>query len=161
MPCVSVVCPGAQWLLRVPLPAPRGGRRNVPSPRALRDYLELLAAEPSAAARLRIMVLGFGGVGKTTFCAAATRHRDDLGTFRRTLAGVESWDAARVAKWALGLGTPFDAAAAAVFRRGRVSGADLPRLVASEAELEALAGGALAPGPQKGASLSPSNSECF
>ena len=38
----------------------------------LGDYLRLLSAEPAAVTRMRLMVVGFGGVGKTTFCGAAT-----------------------------------------------------------------------------------------
>ena len=119
---------------------PLGGAAT---PERLRDYVSLLAAEASAVSRVRVMVLGFGGVGKTTFCAAATSGA--LAAFGDQLAPVERWDVARVKKWARNLGTRFDEAAAAMLERGGVAGVDLPALVSEAGALEALAGGALEP----------------
>ena len=38
-----------------------------------------------AVSRMRLMVVGFGGVGKTTFCGAATRTADELPTYQASL----------------------------------------------------------------------------
>ena len=57
---------------------------------ALGDYLAMLSAEPQAVSRIRLMVVGFGGVGKTTFCGAATCELPSLLGESRRISGLSS-----------------------------------------------------------------------
>jgi len=75
------------------------------APKMLSDYLRLLAAEPHPLERLRLMVVGFGGVGKTTFCGAVTCPSDERGTYHASLSHCSTWDSRMMASWARGLAT--------------------------------------------------------
>ena len=68
------------------------------------------------------MILGFGGVGKTTFCAAATRELDEMPHFQRSLTPLPEWDVAMMASWARCLGTEWSPAAASVLEAHGVRG---------------------------------------
>lgn len=68
------------------------------------------------------MILGFGGVGKTTFCAAATRELDEMPHFQRSLTPLPEWDGAMMASWARCLGTEWSPAAASVLEAHGVRG---------------------------------------
>lgn len=117
----------------------------------LRLFLGLLEAESSAVTRLRLMVLGFGGVGKSTFCAAATCAPAELPRFHGSLTPLLEWDDAAIGEWARGLGTSWSEAAAAALQAGGVRGSHLSGLVESSdagghvpsAALAALVGSAL------------------
>lgn len=100
----------------------------------LAAYLSLLSREPTAVTRLRLMVLGFGGVGKTTFCAAATCVPEEVHHFHSSLTPLETWSAATIAAWCRGLGTEWSSSAAAVLEASGVSGAELGALVTDDAE---------------------------
>ena len=71
----------------------------------LRSYLELLANEKTAINRIRLMVLGYGGVGKSTFCRAITTDHTATDDFQSALEPVQEWGSTRVADWASKLGT--------------------------------------------------------
>ena len=80
-----------------PLSSPPLGRRA--DAEELREYLTLLLSESTAVTRIRLMVLGFGGVGKTTFCSAATWPMDDLARFQGSLTPLAKWDTPMMAAW--------------------------------------------------------------
>ena len=75
------------------------------APPMLSDYLRLLAAEPHPLERLRLMVVGFGGVGKTTFCGAVTCPSNERSTYHASLSHCSTWDSRMMASWARGLAT--------------------------------------------------------
>ena len=104
-------------------------------PATLGDYLRMLAAEPRAVSRVRCMVVGFGGVGKTTFCRAATCAGEELSEYHASLIGVGQWTPAMIASWARGLATQrgdeWAAKASALLAANGVAGADLAALLAA------------------------------
>ena len=69
-------------------------------------------------------------MGKSTFCAAATRNLEEMAHFQGSLTPLEGWDAGMVASWARCLGTEWGHAAAAVLESHGVHGKDLHGLVA-------------------------------
>ena len=99
----------------------------------LHAYLKLLASESTAVTRIRLMTLGFGGVGKTTFCTAATRRLEEMAHFQGSLTPLCGWDTPMMASWARCLGTEWCQAAAAVIEAHGVQGKDLRPLVVREA----------------------------
>lgn len=118
-----------------PLSSPPLGRRATAD--ALREYLSALRLESTAITRLRLMVCGFGGVGKTTFCTAATRPDTDLSRFHGSLLPLDEWDTKAIAQWARGLGKAWSEAAATAFGDSGVVGNDLRNLVIRGSEQEA------------------------
>ena len=97
---------------------------------------------------MRLMVVGFGGVGKTTFCGAATRAPSELGAYHASLTHCSTWDAAAVAAWARGMATQhaWAEAAASVLEAHRVTGAQLPSLLVRRAATDGGAAEAIAEG---------------
>ena len=122
-----------------PLQSPPLGSRG--SADELHAYLALLSSESTAVTRIRLMTLGFGGVGKTTFCAAATRDLSEMAHFQSSLTPLNEWDAPMVASWARCLGTEWSAAAARVLEAEGVRGDELSALVTTSAAHD--------PGPSK------------
>ena len=104
------------------------------------EYLALLLSERSEVARLRLMVLGLGGVGKSTFCAAATTPKAELPLFHSSLKPLASWDVSMIGEWARGLaaqhGAEWASAASSMLVNGAISGARLSELVVSEVSQE-------------------------
>ena len=101
-------------------------------------YVRQLVAEPAAVSRVRLMVVGFGGVGKTTFCGAATRADDELAQYHSSLTHCSTWEAATIGAWARGLRSQHEWAesAAAVLEAHAVRGPDLPSLLLREEAAE-------------------------
>ena len=136
-----------------PLSSPPLGRRA--DAEELREYLTLLLFESTAVTRIRLMVLGFGGVGKTTFCSAATWPTADLASFHGSLTPLTQWDARMVTAWMRGLKPQHEwaDAAAVVLETNRTVGADLASLyeaqpdgdTAPSTKLVAMVGGAMTP----------------
>ena len=94
----------------------------------LKSYLELLASEKSSVNRVRLMVLGYGGVGKSTFCRAMTMDHSTE-DFQSTLSPVQEWGVNRISDWAARLGTSWsDDAVRLVISEG-ITGKDLPKLI--------------------------------
>jgi len=98
----------------------------------LQSYLALLVNEKTAVTRIRLMVLGYGGVGKSTFCRAIT-HEGCCANFERSLAPVQEWSIDRVVDWARQLGTAWSADAARLVVDERISGRDLTKFVDASA----------------------------
>jgi Ran GTPase-activating protein (RanGAP) involved in mRNA processing and transport/GTPase SAR1 family protein len=94
----------------------------------LQNYLTLLASEKTEVTRIRLMVLGYGGVGKSTFCRA---HTADLGSqcgrndFQNSLLPVKEWNTERLVDWAEQLGTVWSKDAAKLVADQNVSGKEL------------------------------------
>ena len=63
----------------------------------LQSYLTLLANEKTAVTRIQLMMLGYDGVGKLTYCRAVTNEREASG-FQSKLVPVEDWGVDRVLK---------------------------------------------------------------
>ena len=105
------------------------------APQMLSDYLRLLAAEPHPLERLRLMVVGFGGVGKTTFCGAVTCPSNERGTYHASLSHCSTWDSRMMASWARGLmaqrGHAWAEKVAAVLTENSICGADRPSVLQS------------------------------
>ncbi|KAL3775399.1 hypothetical protein HJC23_008623 [Cyclotella cryptica] len=94
----------------------------------LQSYLTLLSNEKTAVTRIRLMVLGYGGVGKSTFCRAITN--DGCCTnFESSLVPVQEWSIDRVVDWARQLGTPWSTDAVRLVLDERISGRDLTKLI--------------------------------
>ena len=110
-----------------PLSSPPLGRRA--DAETLHEYLSALHFEPAAITRIRLMVCGFGGVGKTTFCTAATRSPEELARFHGSLTHVLTWDVRMIGAWARCLGTEWSEAAAAALEAGAVEGKGLNALL--------------------------------
>ena len=108
-----------------PLSSPPLGRLATYS--NLKSYLTLLAKEKTAVTRIRLMVLGYGGVGKSTFCRCITASLDEVGrdNFRRSLNPVEDWNTNRLVNWAQQLGTTWSMDAAKLVLNERISGKNL------------------------------------
>ena len=111
-----------------PLSSPPLGQRADAD--ELNEYLRALQAESTSIRRIRLMVCGYGGVGKTTFCTAAVRPAEELAHFHGSLARVDEWDAPTIASWARRLHTDWSGPAADVFATASVAGKDLAVLVA-------------------------------
>ena len=110
-----------------PLSSPPLGIRG--SADELEAYFGLMASESTRVTRIRLMILGFGGVGKTTFCEAATREVDEMANFQKSLTPLHEWDSAMLASWARCLKTEWSSAAAAVLESLGVQGKDVQALV--------------------------------
>jgi Ran GTPase-activating protein (RanGAP) involved in mRNA processing and transport len=111
-----------------PLSSPPLGRRGDPG--RLQEYFQLLVSEPAAVARFRLMVLGFGGVGKSTFCRFATSP--NLQWFHSSLIPLDQWSVDDITAWARRVGSAeFSGAAAQMLEQCRIRGKDLGGLVAS------------------------------
>ena len=109
-----------------PLSSPPLGRlANSPN---LQNYLTLLANEKTAITRIRLMVLGFGGVGKSTFARAIT-YEDDPSDFQSTLIPVQEWGVERLKDWAGRLGTAWAKDAVRLVADEGISGKDLTKYV--------------------------------
>mmetsp|Transcript_35665 Transcript_35665/g.72943 ORF Transcript_35665/g.72943 Transcript_35665/m.72943 type:complete len:1176 (+) Transcript_35665:88-3615(+) len=94
----------------------------------LRNYLTLLASEKTAVTRIRLMVCGHGGVGKSTFARAITSENDPSG-FQASLSPVVEWGTDRLMDWASRLGTLWaEDAARLIFDEG-ITGKDLTNYV--------------------------------
>jgi hypothetical protein len=59
-------------------------------PGSLRAYLRDLASQPCVRPAYRLMLVGFGGVGKTTFSRALRSTEEDLASFSSGLAPLPS-----------------------------------------------------------------------
>jgi len=109
-----------------PLSSPPLGR--LANHENLKSYLELLASEKSTVNRVRLMVLGYGGVGKSTFCRAMTMDHS-AEDFQSTLSPVEQWNVDRISDWASKLGTPWSEEVIRLVVSEGISGKDLPKLI--------------------------------
>ena len=109
-----------------PLSSPPLGRL-ADSPN-LRSYLTLLANEKTAVTRIRLMVCGHGGVGKSTFARAITSEGDPI-SFQESLSPVEEWGTERLLDWANRLGTQWAEDAARLICDKGMTGKDLTRYV--------------------------------
>ncbi|KAL7550920.1 hypothetical protein ACHAWF_014130 [Thalassiosira exigua] len=96
---------------------------------SLRSYLTLLASEKTAVTRIRVMVLGHGGAGKSTFCRAVTAEGRDVENFESGLVPVPEWGVELVADWAGKLGTRWAGDAVRLVRERSVSGEELGQLI--------------------------------
>ena len=96
----------------------------------LQEYLRAMQAESTGVHRIRLMVAGYGGVGKTTFCAAAMRSPEELADFHSSLLPVGAWDAPAIVAWARRLSTDWSEAAATALAAGNIAGRDLAGLLA-------------------------------
>ncbi len=113
-------------LLDNPLSSPPLGRRaNV---EGLKAYLKMLLSDSAAVNRIRLMVLGFGGVGKSTFCDAVTQPKDCLQFFHGSLVPLEKWDVQMIASWAKRLGTHWALPIGSLLESHKISGKDLLNL---------------------------------
>ena len=110
-----------------PLSSPPLGVRG--SVDELQAYFRLMASESTRVTRIRLMILGFGGVGKTTFSEAATRELDEMADFQSSLTPLHEWDSAMLTSWARCLRTEWSSAAAAVLESLGVQGKDVQTLV--------------------------------
>ena len=110
-----------------PLSSPPLGSRGTAD--ELGSYLRLLTSESAAVTRIRLMILGFGGVGKTTFCDAATRELDEMVNFQSSLRPLQEWDSAMLSSWARCLRTEWSSAASVVLDSFGVQGKDVQALV--------------------------------
>ena len=110
-------------LLDNPLSSPPLGRRA--SVEGLKAYLKMLLSDSTAVNRIRLMVLGFGGVGKSTFCDAVTQPKDSLQFFHGSLVPLEKWDVQMIASWAKRLGTHWALPIGSLLERHNISGRDL------------------------------------
>jgi len=109
-----------------PLSSPPLGR--LANHENLKSYLQLLASEKSEVNRIRLMVLGYGGVGKSTFCRAMTMDHS-AEDFQSTLSPVQEWNVDRISDWARRLGTPWSDEAVRLVVSGGITGKDLPKLI--------------------------------
>jgi len=109
-----------------PLSSPPLGR--LANHATLQNYLTLLANEKTAVTRIRLMVLGFGGVGKSTFCRAVTNEAE-AEQFQSTLVPVQKWGSDRLIDWAERLGTPWSKDAARLIADEGIMGNDLSTLI--------------------------------
>jgi len=100
----------------------------------LRSYLTLLASEKTAVTRIRLMVCGFGGVGKSTFARAITSESDQS-DFQASLSPVEEWGTDRLIDWASRLGTVWAEDAARWIRDEGITGKDLASYVDCPSDL--------------------------
>ena len=110
-----------------PLSSPPLGRRA--GVEGLKAYLEMLLSDSTAVSRIRLMVLGFGGVGKSTFCDAVTQPKDSLPYFHGSLVPLEEWDFDMIAAWASRLGTHWASLMGSLLKANRISGRDLQQLI--------------------------------
>ncbi|KAL7492578.1 hypothetical protein ACHAWT_001866 [Skeletonema menzelii] len=94
----------------------------------LRNYLTLLASEKTAVTRIRLMVCGHGGVGKSTFARAITSENDPSG-FQASLSPVAEWGTDRLVDWASRLGTLWADVAARLISDEGITGKDLANYV--------------------------------
>ncbi|KAL7482320.1 hypothetical protein ACHAW6_007991 [Cyclotella cf. meneghiniana] len=94
----------------------------------LQSYLKLLVNEKTAVTRIRLMVLGYGGVGKSTFCRAIT-NEGCCANFESSLVPVQEWSIDRVVDWARHLGTAWSADAVRLVVDECISGKDLTKFV--------------------------------
>ena len=95
----------------------------------LRNYLMLLASEKTAVTRIRLMVCGFGGVGKSTFARVITSSESDQSSFQASLSPVEEWGTDRLTDWARRLGTLWAEDAARLISDEGITGKDLAKYV--------------------------------
>ena len=113
-------------LLDNPLSSPPLGRRA--GVEGLKAYLNMLLSDSTAVNRIRLMVLGFGGVGKSTFCDAVTQPKDSLPFFHSSLVPLEKWDFGMIASWARRLGTHWAPSIGNLLESHKISGQDLMKL---------------------------------
>ena len=95
----------------------------------LQNYLTLLSSERTAISRIRLMVLGVGGVGKSTFCRAITTDHNSTDDFQSSLSPVQEWNVDRLADWASRLGTSWSEEAVSLVIDEDITGKDLSKLV--------------------------------
>ena len=117
-------------LLDNPLSSPPLGRRA--GVEGLRAYLKMLLSDSTAVNRIRLMVLGFGGVGKSTFCDAVTQPKDSLPYFHGSLVPLEKWDFRMIASWARRLGTHWAPSIGSLLESHKISGKDLLTLTTTQ-----------------------------
>jgi Ran GTPase-activating protein (RanGAP) involved in mRNA processing and transport/GTPase SAR1 family protein len=94
----------------------------------LQNYLTLLASEKTEVTRIRLMVLGYGGVGKSTFCRAHTADLDSQcgrNNFQSSLLPVNDWNTKMLVAWATQLGTAWSKDAAELVADQNISGKDI------------------------------------
>lgn len=116
-----------------PLSSPPLGRLATES--NLRNYLLLLQNERTAVTRIRLMVLGYGGVGKSTFCRAMTSCNDEEArNFQNTLIPLERWDNDMLANWAHQLGASWASEAMRMVQKERIMGTELHELIVRSAD---------------------------
>ncbi len=113
-------------LLDNPLSSPPLGRRA--SVDGLKAYLNMLLSDSTAVNRIRLMVLGFGGVGKSTFCDAVTQPKESLPYFHGSLIPLEKWDFPMIASWARRLGTHWASSVGNLLEIHKISGQGLLEL---------------------------------
>ena len=95
----------------------------------LQNYLTLLSSEKTAISRIRLLVLGVGGVGKSTFCRAITTDHNSTDDFQSCLSPVLEWNVDRLADWASRLGTHWSDEAVRLVIDEHITGKDLLKLV--------------------------------
>jgi len=100
----------------------------------LKCYLTLLASEKAAVTRIRLMVCGFGGVGKSTFARAITSVSDQS-DFEASLSPVVEWGTDRLIDWASRLGTVWAEDAAQLIGDEGITGKDLELYVDCPSDL--------------------------
>jgi hypothetical protein len=110
-----------------PLSSPPLGRRA--GVEGLKTYLNMLLSDSTAVNRIRLMVLGFGGVGKSTFCDVVTQTKELLPYFHGSLVPLEEWDFQMIASWARRLGTHWAPFIGSVLESNTISGKDLQSLI--------------------------------
>jgi Ran GTPase-activating protein (RanGAP) involved in mRNA processing and transport len=110
-----------------PLSSPPLGRRA--DVEGLKTYLKMLLSDSTAVNRIRLMVLGFGGVGKSTFCDAVTQPKDMLPYFHGSLVPLEEWDVQLIASWGRRLGTHWAPFIGSMLENNKISGEDLQSLI--------------------------------
>eukprot|EP00956_Cyclotella_meneghiniana_P045439 scaffold369097_cov113-Cyclotella_meneghiniana.AAC.1 len=116
-----------------PLSSPPLGRLATHS--NLESYLTLLASEKTEVSRIRLMVLGYGGVGKSTFCRAMTASEDAKDMFQTSLNPVSEWKSDRLVHWAEQLGTVWSMDAVELIKTECIVGKDLTTLF-EESDIE-------------------------
>jgi len=110
-----------------PLSSPPLGRKA--DVEGLKIYLDMLLSDSTAVNRIRLMVLGFGGVGKSTFCDAMTQPTENLAYFHGSLVPLGEWDFKMIASWARRLGTHWAESIASILDTNKISGKELHNLI--------------------------------
>ena len=112
-----------------PLSSPPLGR--LATHNNLQRYLTLLANEKTEVTRIRLMVLGYGGVGKSTFCRAHTSNLDEESRrrFQTSLVPVTDWNTEKLSDWAKELGTIWSLDASKLIFDQKILGNELSKLI--------------------------------
>ena len=87
---------------------------------------------PHTGKSIRVGVTGVPGVGKSTFCAAATSELSELSRFQGSLTPHKEWDVPMMVAWAQSLGTDWCQAAAKAIEAGGVVGSSCGGLIVKE-----------------------------